>query len=90
MYYPECEKMKKVHTESEAIGSFLDWLSEKGVWLACQEDEDIEKPFPYQTEELLAEFFDIDLKKVEREKRHMLEGCRINNEASENPQEPRS
>ena len=80
MKYPECEKMAKVQSESQAIGAFLDWLgSEKSVYLAGSEDMDV--PFNYQKEELLAEFFEIDLKKVEREKRHMLEGCRINNDS---------
>ena len=65
MEYPECEKMQKVQNESQAIGQFLDWLEEdKGVSVDYQSKMTIN--------ELLADYFEIDLTKVEEEKRHML------------------
>ena len=72
--YPECEKLKKVHEKSQTIGEFLEWLEgEKGVVLMVEkEDETYPISFQYHTEGLLAEYFEIDLKKVEAERREML------------------
>jgi len=75
---PECDKLMMVQDKSHAIGEFLEWLqAEKGVQLAyySEDKETRDELFPLHqsTEELLAEFFDIDLKKVEEERRAMLE-----------------
>lgn len=72
--YPECEKLKAASPKSQAIGEFLDWLeAEKGVQLArYPEDSERLVPFSFSTERLLAEFFGIDLDKVEDERRAML------------------
>ncbi len=85
--YPEHEKLAKIKDKSQSIGEFLEWLeSEKKVNLCTYEaeytmqDSDGEDeiiPEGYyginQTKEkLLAEFFDIDLNKIEEEKRQML------------------
>lgn len=75
--YPECDKMLAVQDKSQALGEFLDWLQEeKGVQLAYypegEEATDELVPWRRRTEEILAEFFDIDLKKVEEERRVML------------------
>jgi hypothetical protein len=102
--YPECEKMQKVSLQSNVVGEFLDWLSNKKNLSICEfhdaEDDSpfIDKdtgkpaglyhnnsitnpdyyptghyPYHYQIEELLAEFFEIDLNKVEQERRQILE-----------------
>lgn len=111
--YPECEKLAKVSKESNAIGEFLDWLSEEQkTFLFKWNDEDdngeakfIDEtgdptiPSTYSFEEkddedflnpeyeifpkgyyrvrlphyqLLAQYFNIDLNKVEKERRQML------------------
>lgn len=36
--YPECEKMKAVHEQSQAIGQFLEWLEGQGMSV-CQRHE---------------------------------------------------
>ena len=77
--YPECEKVKSVQPKSQAIGEFLDWLGEKGIHLAKWGDDDKLWPFNKNKEELLAEYFEIDLNKVEQEKRQMLEEIRNSN-----------
>ena len=81
MNYPEHEKLGDVQAESQAIGEFLDMSG----YTLCEVDD----KGPYSSgsyvpvfkpiNEILASYFDIDLDKIEREKRHMLEGCRIIN-----------
>ena len=81
MKYPEHEKQRAVKTRSQAIGDFLDWLtSEKEICLH-KWSEYYKKYYPscIKTEDLLAEFFDIDLKVVENEKLTMLEEIRKTN-----------
>lgn len=75
---PEIDKMKSVNPQSQAIGEFLVWLQEfKGVSMVhtIEEEDDCEKEVPYyfSIEKLLAEYFEIDLKKVEEEKLAILE-----------------
>jgi hypothetical protein len=74
MNYPEHEKMRRARAQSQAIGEFLDWLIGNGFTI--ERNEMSHNNF----EALLAEFFDIDLKKVETEKRQMLELIRYEND----------
>ncbi len=80
MKYPECEKMQGVKDKSQAIGEFLEWLNyEKHIILATAGDEENSGDLSmihYSSEELLAEFFEIDLKKVEKEKQQILKEIR--------------
>lgn len=62
IFYPECTKLALASEESKKLGYFLDWLQEKGIDLNLV----------YNPEELLAEYFDIDLKKIEKERRDIL------------------
>lgn len=78
---PECAKMAAVKDKSQAIGEFIEWLHDKkGLVIAEWNDSIIgrdELVGAYiGTEQLLAEFFDIDLEKVEQEKRQMLKELR--------------
>ncbi len=110
--YPEHERMEKVSQESQSIGEFLEWLSEKGIEmgrihshddgchgphnrmncisefakpchcppertdLICGWHEDEMMPTRDSMEDLIAEFFGIDLTKIEKEKREMIEDLR--------------
>lgn len=77
MKTPELEKMKAVQPKSQVIGEFLEWLTgEKGVTLAKYDKDNRLMPTHDHAEKLLAEFFEIDLVKVEREKRMILENIR--------------
>lgn len=74
---PECERMRAVKVRSQAIGDFLKWVRNAKGWMLCGESEDEyghERlvPAAYVLEMLLAEYFHIDLDKVEAEKRAML------------------
>lgn len=88
--YPECEKLHAVHEESQKIGEFLTWLKSKVELATWEENEDDdtnaympELLYPahkyggdYGTQLLLAEYFGIDLDKVEEERRQILEELR--------------
>ena len=77
MDYPEHDKLHKVREQSEAIGEFLENLEHKGIELA-----EWGKPFKggpkglvpihKSRNTILAEYFEIDLKKLEAEKEQML------------------
>lgn len=75
--YPECEKIADARDKSQAIGEFLSWLGEeKEIELAewHKPGTDNERLFPVNInkEELLAEFFGIDLVRAEEERRQMI------------------
>lgn len=74
---PECEKLTRVSEESNKIGNFLDWLAEKNIVLAIYETRDeLLYPLRKSFEKLLAEYFEIDLNKVEQERRALLDWLR--------------
>jgi hypothetical protein len=85
---PECEKLSKVSKQSDPIGQFLEWLKNaRGYKVA----EYITDPHSYRgedqilvevketTEQLLADYFDIDLEKVEKERQMLLNWLREEN-----------
>ncbi len=92
--YPEHEKLVAVKDKSQAIGEFMDWLQNtKGAvlrrWVQYTESadgfmfsepRDALAPFRGSIEDLLAEFFGIDPKRIEVEKRAMLAACRETNQ----------
>jgi hypothetical protein len=78
---PECEKLAAVSEESNKIGDFLNWLFSKDLLIAGYEHSGgrwetlvVRK---YQgsngINRLLAEYYEIDLDKVEKERRALLE-----------------
>lgn len=72
--FPEHKRMKAVSEKSQAIGGFLDWLqNERGLVIAYWNDWDELVPTSASIQRLLAEYFEIDLDKVEAEKQEMLE-----------------
>ena len=79
--YPECEKLASAHEESQVLGEFLEWLKRK--YYICnfvEESDEVEEACFYPThhsiEKLLAEYFNIDLDKVEEERRQILDEIR--------------
>lgn len=73
MSYPECEKLLAVRDKSSAISEFLEWCEENSIVLRqWRNDEFCPEMLGRSHEELLAEYFGIDLKKVEVERREML------------------
>ncbi len=84
--YPECEKLRAARPTSDKLSEFLDWLSEQKIVLCTLNPEHYKaKGGEYyqiteRPEELLARFFNIDLKKVEKERRQMLDELHKTNE----------
>jgi hypothetical protein len=75
--YPHLARMQEVQETSQAIGEFLDWLSEQRIDLCSiipGTGHDRWAPITDGAEKLLARYFDIDLNAVERERRAVLAG----------------
>ena len=82
METPECDKMRAVQEKSRELTNFVDWLREQ-KYAICEEKEYSDTypreqwyPLRKNFEELFAEYFGIDLKKVEEERRALLEEIR--------------
>lgn len=90
---PELDRMKAIRDESQAQGAFLDWLMhEKKIdlcrwWEPGEDDESGEGeqylPITDRIETLLAEYHDIDLDKVEKERRLILETIQQHNDVDQ-------
>lgn len=74
---PELDKMGQFTDRSQAIGEFLEWLLEERDLMFARWPEEgeesewaLDSPIPecLNINELLAEYFEIDLKKVEEER----------------------
>ena len=82
MSYPESERLKDVGEQADTIHEFLDWLSSQGVWLGRYVNPDSglesERLYVYHIshQNLVYQYFDIDGKKVEAERRAMLKEYR--------------
>lgn len=72
--YPQHEKLRKVSAKSQAIGTFLDWLALEKGWRLSEYRGRSEHltPIYYDTQRLLAEFFEIDYDALMAEKDQML------------------
>jgi hypothetical protein len=80
--YPECEKMAAIADKSQIINDFIEWFMNKKDIFVCKFDEGSNGYYVwgYSMEKILAEFFDIDLYKIEKERRQMLDEIRGKNE----------
>lgn len=79
---PECEKLAAISEESNRIGEFLSWLSRQDIIIAQYDSfGDLYRSRNYQLTDsginrMLAEYYEIDLDKVERERRALLDWIR--------------
>lgn len=77
MEYPELEKLSSVSDEKRLIMQFLDWCTEQGYelrdWSNTYHDQPqaISKTF----DQITADYLDIDLAEVEKERRALLESA---------------
>jgi hypothetical protein len=73
-HYPEHDKMRNVKDHSQTIGEFLDWMKNEKGFAICEVEQTYGRwtRTTQTTEQLLAEFFEIDLAKIQDEKDHML------------------
>lgn len=78
--YPECEKMTAIKDKSQVIGEFIEWLThERSISIElCVRNDNSDGLMPCHTnvEQLLAEFFGINLEKFEKEQRQILDEIR--------------
>lgn len=79
--YPEHEKLKKREKDALLIGSFYDFLQEQ-EWEIAEYDDESERLFTVRQrpEEIIGLFLGVDPKKLEAEKRAMLEEIRRTDE----------
>lgn len=71
--YPELEKLRQVSEESRTISSFMEWAEYKGYRLVRTHEEDgATFEFSVNVEQAMAEYFEIDMAKVEAERRELL------------------
>lgn len=68
---PNLDRMLEVRDKSQAIGEFLEWLQQQG-YVVCEKTSGHYFPALKSTEELLAQYFGVDLEEAEREKRAVL------------------
>jgi len=82
--YPEHDKLHLVKDATQAAGEFVEWLGTQGIFLAVREQEwDRAVPASCSITDLLARWHDIDLSKIEAEKRAMLATIRADAEVPE-------
>ncbi len=84
----ELEKLGKIKDKSQLIGEFIEWLRENNYHI-CEfkkfDDFDEEQLVftNLSIEEILAKYFNIDLKKAEEERQKILQELRENNKSQE-------
>lgn len=72
--YPEHEKLKALNGHNQAVGEFLDWLSENGYVIAKWDGRgDRLVPTNEGFTTLMARHFEIDERRLEDEKQQMLD-----------------
>lgn len=81
--YPEHEKLHEVKRETQAICEFMEWLDRHKEIELRQRNTDY--PVMEKARDLVAEFYDIDLKELENEKDRMVEAMRRINEPHLDP-----
>lgn len=78
--YSELEKVAQTWSKAQIIGEFLEWLEEEKSYFICEpgarscDGQDIGgfNPVIKSTDDWIAEFFGIDMNKVEKERRQLL------------------
>lgn len=79
--YPEHDKLSAVKDQSQTIGAFLEWMPSNGYYVGQYIQDPEWKDYQFvpsnlTINQLLAEYFEVDLDKLEDEKRQMLESIR--------------
>lgn len=78
---PEHDKLKAIQPLSQAVYNFLEWCEHQHIYLGKYDARrDRMEPIYTSREQLLADHFEIDMKKLEREKKAILAEQRELNE----------
>lgn len=83
--YPEHQKLRAVKDESQSIGMFIEWLRSTNREICRMRFGSEYFPIDRSIEKLLAEYFEIDLDKIEDEKDQMVDELRAMNERLDGP-----
>lgn len=79
--YPQSEKLSIIQDRREAIAQFVDWaFEEHDMELALREGDDRLYPISGRLDDLILEFFGVDLAELEKERRAMLADLRGEND----------
>jgi hypothetical protein len=70
---PECVKLAAISEKSQPIGEFLEWMQDNGFVVASYDDDGELHNSRISINAFLAQYFEIDLDKVEQERRALLE-----------------
>lgn len=75
--YPMSEKLASVADQSQRLGEFIEWLESKGMtiseYVRYEGYSELRlEPVSTGVERLLADYFEIDLNEVEKERRRIL------------------
>lgn len=70
--YPEHDKLRDLGGANQIVGDFIEWLGDNGMWIAEYYNETELGPTRLSRDDMLAEHFGIDRKKLEAEKQAML------------------
>lgn len=72
---PELDRLAAIHDDRTVISDFIYWLGTQGIhmmrWVKSDDDEGW-VPVGRDAEQLIADYYEIDLKKVEKERRAIL------------------
>lgn len=85
MKTPEIDRMLEVKEDSQRIGEFLEWLAEQEIILAewtgsdCVGCGEGYVEISQTREQLIANYFEIDLVKAEKERQAILDNIRAKN-----------
>ena len=73
--YPELEKLTEVNDERLLITAFLDWCTEQGYELRDWSNTYHDQPQPISktVDQIVADYLEIDLAVVEKERRALIE-----------------
>lgn len=74
--YPQHDKLKALVGANQTVGDFITWLRAKGYIICERHEADDYWPTFKTTDNLIADFFEIDEKELSREKDRMLEEFR--------------
>lgn len=72
-YQKDLDKHLAACNQSRVLSEFYDWLSEKGIVLAHWYNDTQLAPIQKGAQQLFAEFFEIDMDRVEKGRRWILE-----------------
>ncbi len=76
MNYPEHDKLKAITAEKEIVQSFIDWLYDETDLDIFEWTKYDHFPTQKSREQIMAEYFGIDLQKLSREKDQILDDWR--------------